>query len=365
VLKVQHLYFQTTIHNSSTLKYITMGGKAFSTGPSPLFTPRLSPTLYADLVTHLTTTLQSLYTHVSTPPPAPSKSTHGDIDLLVCSPLTTPPPTLSTISSLFHAQRTISTSPKSYSLAIPHPELQDAYVQVDIRVCEDVKDWQWALFHHAYGDLWNLLGTMARPWGLTVNDKGLHLRIEEIESVDRKKSLVFLSREPDVVCEFLGMERERLGIDDDGFISSGDGEEGRGFGSMQEMYEMVVELRFFRREAYVRDTLKANDRKRMFQRDGYSKFVDEWLVRYKGLGGGKEGLTREGVKEDCFTSFGVRGEYERRVEEWRLEREALKVKREGREERKRKALEEEAYADAWIEILGMGRGTKTVKIGGD
>lgn len=183
--------------------------------------------------------------------------------------------------------------------------------------------------------------------------------------MDRKKSLIFLSREPGVVCEFLGMEKERLGIDDDGFITGGDGEEGRGFGSMQEMYEMVVELRFFRREAYVRDTLKANDRKRMFQRDGYSKFVDEWLVRYKGLGGGKEGLTREGVKEDCFTSFGVRGEYERRVEEWRLEREALKVKREGREERKRKALEEEAYADAWIEILGMGRGTKTVKIGGD
>lgn len=182
--------------------------------------------------------------------------------------------------------------------------------------------------------------------------------------MDRKKSLIFLSREPGVVCEFLGMEKERLGIDDDGFITGGDGEEGRGFGSMQEMYEMVVGLRLFRREAYVRDTLKANDRKRMFQRDGYSRFVDEWLVRYKGLGGGKEGLTREGVKEDCFARFGVRGEYERRVEEWRLEREALKVKREGREERKRKALEEEAYADAWIEMLGMGRGTKTVKIGG-
>lgn len=228
-----------------------------------------------------------------------------------------------------------------------------------------MEDWKWALFHHAYGDLWNLLGTMIRPWGLTVNDKGLHLRIEEIEGMDRKKSLVFLSREPGVVCEFLGMERERLGIDDEGFITGGDGEEGRGFGSMQEMYEMVVGLRFFRREAYVKDTLKANDRKRMFQRDGYSRFVDEWLVRYKGLEGGKEGLTREGVKEDCFARFGVRGEYERRVEEWRLEREALKVKREGREERKRKALEEEAYADAWIEILGMGSGTKTVEMGKD
>lgn len=245
---------------------------------------------------------------------------------------------------------------------MPHPELWDAHVQVDVRMCKDVKDWKWALFHHAYGDLWNLLGTMIRPWGLTVNDKGLHLRIEEIESMDRKKSLVLLSREPGVVCYFLGMERERLGIDDDGFISGGDGKEGRGFGSMQEIYEMVVKLRFFRREAYVRDTLKANDRKRMFKRDGYSRFVNEWLVEYVGADGG-EGLTREGVKEECFARFRVRGEYERRVEEWRVERKALKVKREEREERKRKAMEEEAYADAWIEMLVMGRLTKSVKAG--
>lgn len=182
--------------------------------------------------------------------------------------------------------------------------------------------------------------------------------------MDRKKSLVFLSAEPGVVCEFLGMEKERLGIDDDGLISGGDGEEGRGFASMEEMYEMVVGLRFFRRKAYVRDTLKANDRKRMLQRDGYSRFVDEWLVGYKGVEGGVE-LTREGVKEECFARFEVRGEYERRVEEWRVEREALKVKKEGREERKRKALEEEAYADAWIEMLGMGRGEKAIKAVGD
>lgn len=182
--------------------------------------------------------------------------------------------------------------------------------------------------------------------------------------MDRKRSLVFLSGEPGAVCEFLGMRRERLGVDDDGVISGGDGEEGRGFGNMLDMYEMVVELRFFRRKAYVRDTLKANDRKRMLQRDGYSRFVDEWLVEYKGLEGGAE-LTREGVKEECFARFGMREVYERRLEEWRTEREALKVKSEGKEERKRKALEEEVYADAWIETLEMGRGAKPIKAGGD
>lgn len=181
--------------------------------------------------------------------------------------------------------------------------------------------------------------------------------------MDRRKSLVFLSREPGVVCEFLGMGRERLGIDDDRLISGGDGEEGRGFGNMQDMYEMVVELRFFRREAYVRDTLKANDRKRMSQRDGYSRFVDEWLVGYKGLERGAE-LTREGVKLECFARFEVREVYGRRLEEWRAEREALRVKKEGRDERKRTALEEEAYADAWIEMLGMGRGAKSIKADG-
>ena len=150
---------------------------------------------------------------------------------------------------------------------------------------------------------------------------------------------MFLTREPGEVCALLGMDREMLGIDEEGYIWSGDEREGSGFRSMEEMYEMVVRLRFFRRESYAKGTLKANDRKRMAQRDGYSKFVDKWLPAYEGPEGGDLTLTREGLADEVFEKFDVRGKYEKRIEEWRMEREALNVKREERGERKMKALE--------------------------
>ena len=339
-----------------------MGGKAFSVGPNPLSTPRLSPALYASLVSQISRRLRTLYVLVATPPPAPAKPSHGDIDIVVCSPIGTPAPITITLATLLGAERTISAQ-HCRCLAVPYPEVQDAYLQVDISVCEDVKNWRWGLFHHAYGDLGNLLGTTIRPWGLTVNNKGLHLRIEEIEKLDRKRSLIFLTQEPRMVCDLLGLDADRLGIDEEGLTRGGDGEHGRGFKTIEEIYEMVVGLRFFRRESYIRTTLKHNDRKRMAQRDGYSRFVDEWLPSYEGPVGGDPSLTRQGVAEEVFERFDVRKGYETRIEEWRCEREALRIKKEGREERKRKAIEEKAYADACVRALETVRSTQLITNG--
>lgn len=331
-----------------------MGGKAFSAGPDPLFTPRLSPALYACLVARISNLLLTVYIHVSTPPPAPSKASHGDIDILVCCPSSTPAPTTTTLASLLGAERTISTPP-SRSLAVPHPELANTYVQVDIRVCNDVDSWKWELFHHAYGDLWNLLGTTIRPWGLTANDRGLHLRIEEIEVMDRKKSLIWLTKHPTVVCGLLGVDADRLGLDSDGvFWFTGFERQRDGtLMSMEELYAFVLSSRFFRRDAYVRSTLKSNDRKRMAQRDGYSYFVDEWLPTHEGPDGGDPTLTRGGVTAELLERFHARTEYDARTKQWRSEQAALKAKKAGREERKRQAMEDEEYANAWMS--GPGR----------
>ena len=326
-----------------------MGGKAFSAGPDPFFTPRLSPALYACLVARISDLLRTVYIHVSTPPPAPSKPSHGDIDMLVCCPSVTPAPTTTTLVSLLGAERTISTPP-SCSLAVPHPELANAYVQVDIRVCDDVESWKWELFHHAYGDLWNLLGTTIRPWGLTANDRGLHLRIEEIEVMDRKKSLVWLTKHPRVVCDLLGVDADKLALDSDGvFWFPGHGHQSNGtLASMEELYAFVLTSRFFRRETYVRSTLKSNDRKRMAQRVGYSLFVDEWLPSHDGPDGGDPTLTREGVTEEMLERFNLKAEHDARLKQWRSEQAALQAKKVGREERKRQAMEDEEYANAWM-----------------
>ena len=92
----------------------------------------------------------------------------------------------------------------------------------------------------------------------------------------------------------------------------------------------------------------------MAKRDGYSEFVDDWLSGYTGKEGGDPDLTRQKVWDEVEQRYEIRFVFEMRITEWREERERLKAKGEGREERKRVALEEEAYANAWIAMLESG-----------
>jgi hypothetical protein len=45
-----------------------------------------------------------------------------------------------------------------------------------------------------------------RPFGLTVNDRGIHVRIPDIEAFDRKKSMVFLTDNPTQILDFIGLD---------------------------------------------------------------------------------------------------------------------------------------------------------------
>jgi len=315
-----------------------MGGKAFTTGPAPLLTPRMPPQTYRTLTTHLLTLLSTLYHRAQTPLPSPNKSTHGDIDILVSDPLSpTSPPTTETLTKELAAER-VSTTPNSAttSFALPYPDLPGNHVQLDVHVCRP-ETFEWQLFLQSHGDLWNLLGTTIRPFGLTANDVGLHLRIAEIEGRDRRRSMVFLTREPDVVLDFLGLDA---------------GVYWRGFESLEAMYRYVVGCRFFRRERYVRGELKANDRKRLKQREVYRGFVEGWLGENEGLVGGmvegRREVGREEVEEEVLERWGKREVYWGVVGRWRREREELEVRREGRQRRKAEAAEGEEYADAWM-----------------
>lgn len=180
-----------------------------------------------------------------------------------------------------------------------------------------------------------------RAFGLTANNVGFYLRIAEIEKLDRKKSMVFLTADPDDVLEFLGLDAERYW---------------RAFESEEELCEYVTKMRFFRRGAYVREGLKANDRKRMGQRPLYRRFVDEWLPGRPGVGKGDvdPAETRESVLEEVLERYGRRGVYEEMVRTWREERAELERKLEGREARREGVKAEMAYADAWIEASRTG-----------
>ena len=324
-----------------------MGGKAFTSGPTPLFTPRMPPELYYSLRDYYISLLSTYYTQAVTPIEAPCKTSYGDIDVLVSQPKSISINTNTLAKALAAVRESSTPGSPTASFAVPYPGLQDAYVQLDVHVCPPGL-FEWQLFQQSHGDLWNLLGTTIRPVGLTANDVGLHVRVPEIEAVNRKRGMLFLTSEPDQVLDFLGLDRNKYK---------------RPFESVEALYQFVLGCRWFSSETYVRTELKANDRKRMAQRELYRRFVDEWLPewllenrQFVEIGGDRgQGATREEVQESALSVFGKREQFEQRIQVWRRERSELLEKQENRLKRKADAAKLEEYAEAWMNWLERDR----------
>ncbi|KAL8769412.1 MAG: hypothetical protein Q9209_004640 [Squamulea sp. 1 TL-2023] len=313
-----------------------MGGKAFTKGPHPLLTPRMPNVVYRCLLRQYREQLDAFFELVANPIEAPEKATFGDIDVLVARPKVAPFE-IETVAKALNAQRTLS-FPPLYSLAVPYPGIEGSFVQLDVHICK-ADDFEWKLFHASHGDLWNLIGTSIRSFGLTANDKGLHLRIPEIEHENRKRSMVFLTAEPDTVLGFLGLNKDTYA---------------RPIDTVEAMFEYTCSCRLFRPEPYKKVDLKSNDRKRMGQRELFRQFVEEFLPSRISMAqniGDAAGVTREDVYEEVLERFGKREEAETRIRAWRQERDELEQKQATRRWRKEQAQEDNAYADAWINVL--------------
>lgn len=300
-----------------------MGGKVFSHLKPPLSTPRLPPALYLALRNKYLSHLSTFYTQVGTPLEAPDKPSYGDIDIVVATPILPFPHTPLSTSLAAHASLSHRLFPK-ISYAVPHPERADAYVQLDMHVCEP-ECFAFELLNHGHGDLWNILRISIQAFGLTTSNIGLQLRIPEIESLNRKKSLLHLTSDPDAVLDFLRLDRCARW---------------RPFGSVEEMFAYAAGSRFFRANAYEREGLKGHDRKRMGKRELYRRFVEEWVPRVKGEGGKEEneGLTREGALEEALDVFGKRPEYEKRLRMWEAKRRELSTRQQKNEARRANAV---------------------------
>ena len=275
--------------------------------------------------------LTNLFQNVVTPFEAPEKESYGDIDILVSSPQMGIVLSSETLKAQLGACRAITTvnSPTT-SLAVPHSEGRHEFVQVDVHLCSP-ETFRWQVFHQSHGDFWNLLGTSVRPFGLTANPEGLHVRIEEIECHDKKKSLLFLTREPYEIVEFLGLSRECCD---------------KPFHSVEEMYLAVVSGRFFNPERYARESLKSNDRKRMRQRQIYQNFVDDWIPRQAFQSQQALPSRREVVAEALYT-FGKLEAYQIRMQEWERDRRMTLEAQEARTERRNAYAEMDEYVRAW------------------
>ncbi|MCJ1310462.1 hypothetical protein MMC25_004126 [Agyrium rufum] len=388
-----------------------MGGKAFALHRDPsLPTPRMAPNVYFSLRDSLLAKIGAFSQYVATPTEAPGKTSYGDFDILVAEPLSEPPPAslgengranlptlpnegqerrldgkanalsapskaranlIEKIAELINAKATISDA-VSINFAVPYPRpaftnrkqeppyheephpagpssnpldsIRDDqwYVQVDLHICSSLDLWRWEVFHNSHGDLWNLLGTSIRPFGLMANATGLFLRLKEIEHLDRKKSLVFLTREPNVICDVLQLHRPGI----ENFAAP--------FTSAVEMFTFVAGGRLFRRESYVRGDLKANDRKRLKQRDMYREFVDKWLPlqgQIKGMNEKADVISRDQIFREMVETFDIARDVEDRLTAWSKERAEITRRQVQRALRKAEADRNIAYADAWIEAL--------------
>ncbi|KAI1292679.1 hypothetical protein F5Y03DRAFT_17128 [Xylaria venustula] len=369
-----------------------MGGLAFASGPNRIYTPRMRREVYRAVRDRCQKVLRELYVAVATPIEGPAKTTFGDIDLFVAWSRNDIFPSANTAPSgaspstwneaVYRALGAIghkSENPHVASMAIPWPKdfprpipectmslipesstdkvragekdgkdtaVSSDYpekigIQVDIHVCKTLDHLQWMLFRHAHGDLWNLLGSMIRRFGLTIDEVGLYLRIPEIEALDKRKAKVLLSTDPEEILQFLGMR-----FDDRQWEEP--------FASENDVYEYATTCRLFwvRPEdgATANDTdvddddveaqtggvdgvvadkrkLKSNDRRRMIYRPVFKKWIEEYLPSCRASGRfPSTPYTRDEVEKQAFAYFpGVQIIYATRLATWRIERQRQRL----------------------------------------
>lgn len=301
----------------------------------------MPPEIYDQVLTSHHTLLRKYYSQVESPIEAPEKPTYGDVDFLVFGPLTssfdpatTPHTTVAeNIAQILGAKKWIKdTSTINFAISWPqkdNEEDQEKYIQLDIHVCHSQKSLRWELFHLAHGDLWNILGTTIRRFGITVNNKGMFLRIPEIELYDRKKSMVFLTDQPDEILKFLGLKEEDWW---------------KPFRSQVEMFEYAASCRMFWVSEIKRDgeaegdvladagdfesqevgaagkkKLRHNDRQRMSKRPIFKEWANSFLPKCREERRlGNTTVTREEIRDDALKDFGAEEEYTAKQKGWIL-----------------------------------------------
>ncbi|CAG5160709.1 uncharacterized protein ALTATR162_LOCUS5889 [Alternaria atra] len=282
-----------------------MGGLAFanvSKDPGkPVKIPRLQPALYKTLSTHYQRLLETLFERVVVPRDAPAKADHGDIDFLVegIRPPNTKDGIWSVIQSTLQADLHLPRGGSS-SYAVPHPELPDAHVQVDVELSvgdetpESAELFKWTRFMKGDSDLLQIIGVSHRPLGLTCNDQGLHVRIAEIEPYNKKKALLFLTRDPDKAIEFYGMDVAKYWA---------------GFKDEYDLFDWASSGRFFSHRIFEGRIEKHNDRARQAKRPMYQRFVEDYMPAHSNKGATSD-WTRQQVLQAALTVFDKKAEYE-------------------------------------------------------
>jgi hypothetical protein len=291
-----------------------MGGNAFP----GLDVPRLTPEEYKTIRDKCVLVLRNFYEQVVCPPEAPEKIDHGDIDLLVSVPRR--PINMDELNANLQSIRRTRVGVTT-SFAVPHPTKQYSYAQIDAHACPE-SYLEWELWMGGYGDLVQILGVLNRGIGLTMNDKGLHVRIPEIEPINRKSSMVYLTNDVNMVMKFLGL--------------NGD-EYTQGFSTMDQLFAWCAAGRFYGPDNERADDeeiiakTSANDRRRFKLRPMFSNFFKVWAPAHPEAFQNEQLTPRETVLREAIKIFGVEAKYNEAMVLWREKEEenvALRIIRE-------------------------------------
>ncbi|KAF2179779.1 hypothetical protein K469DRAFT_715875 [Zopfia rhizophila CBS 207.26] len=285
-----------------------MGGKAFAkpgaNGTKALNIPRMPADVYKQMVEDITQKLEMLFHQTAVPRDAPGKVDYGDIDILVEGPLRAKDYESWELILALGAERYVRNG-MTQSFAIPRPDYPDIYVQVDLELVHGddavaaVELFEWAKLMKGDSDLLQIIGVAHRSLGLTFNDKGLYLRIEEIEPHNRKESMVFLTRDPKEAIAFLGLNVFKWE---------------NGFQTEEELFNWVAKGRFFNRDFLNKRNKTSNDRQRLKKRGMYRRFVKEYMQTHPEAGTQGREQSRKDVVEQALAMFNGRYEYEEKME---------------------------------------------------
>jgi hypothetical protein len=269
----------------------TMGGKAFP----GLTVPRMTHEVYNELLVKCISILHpKYYVRVFSPPEAPSKTDHGDIDLLVASP--THVLAAKDLSEALGAVQNTKTGVTT-SFALPLPlecGKEQTYAQLDVHVCrEDRVEWETLLT--SYGDLMQILGVLNRAAGLTANDKGLYIRVPEVEAYNRKLSMLYLTHDVSKTFEFLGLDPAPY-VD-------------KSFKTDEEIFEWCVKGRFYGPKAKDKSNENASDRNRYVKRKMFTRCMNEWIPEHPEIWQNRKDWTRDEVLQEAIKFFSIEDEY--------------------------------------------------------
>ncbi|KAM0140190.1 hypothetical protein ACHAO1_002419 [Botrytis cinerea] len=339
-----------------------MGGHAFSSHVPPIETPRMTQEVYDNALKQNQAVLRKFYSKVESAIEGPGKTTYGDVDILVALPLegafSSKDQVGDVLKKALNAKALLQDKGNpTINFVVPWPgdniagakggenlaESTDTssaswYVQVDVHICKSEHEFNWELFHSAHGDLWNIIGTTIRGFGLTINNHAFFIRIPEIELADRKKSMVFLTDNPAEILDFLGLDQEKWW---------------KRFSTQQEMFEYAATCRMFwvrgvaeneadgdatgviaergqEGGAEGKKKLKHNDRQRLVKRPIFRAWVDEFIPMCHEEGKYSDTkITREQIRDEVFERFGIKDEYETRRHDWNLARHLVEVMNDG------------------------------------